>query len=212
MIKELNSSLKKLIEAGVRDSDDYSEIRKIKFLNFTCLVSAAIAFTSAIVELVNADPQLATFFVFWGLVLCFLIFINYKRKGLLARIIFVLLALGYEFFAIYKLGQSDMREYYVVLNILVSFILFDSLLFSSFLFFLSVVIVYQYDLIEESYYQKGLRLTAFFFVSAFLKSVILDVENKIKVKSEEAFEAQKKRLEADQARTKMEVDYKTESY
>ena len=208
MIKKIRKIYFNVIHAGIIDEQDYSAIRKTKFINFTCLLSSLIGLIASLVSIYEGLLFDALAYLIWSGVLLFLIYLNHLGKIKLVTILIMTVWLAYQVLSVFYLSNDSFSEYYVILNILISFIILDYFWVSFIIFLLSLLLYAEVNPDLSTIYESTLRFSAFFIIVAFFKTVIFEIENLIRLKAEEASEAEKGRLKEKQKRAEAELLYK----
>ncbi len=209
-MKSLNISkkFKKIVAAGIHSDHGYEVIRKVKFVNFTCLLSSLIGLIASFVSIYEGILFDTMIYFIWSLILLFLIYLNHLGRINLVIILIMTAWLAYQFISVFYLSNTNFSEYYVILNILISFIILDYFWISFIIFLLSLILYAKVNPSLSSIYESSLRFSAFFIIVAFFKTVIFEIENLIKLKAEEANKAEEGRLKEEQKRVEAELTYK----
>lgn len=208
MFANISKLFNRIISAGVRHPEDYAEIRKVKFLNFTCLLSSIANVAGFFMALSVSNFHMAYINGGWALALIYIIYIGSKKGVNTSRLIFFILWLFYAVYGIHSLQNYQFAEYYVIISMLMSFILFDSFFFQIVLFVSLNLILIPEDISSNEFLNMAVRFTALFIVVVFFKTLVLEVEEKIRLKHQQIIDAERKRAEEREQNTMLEMAHK----
>ncbi|MEM9337394.1 MAG: LuxR C-terminal-related transcriptional regulator [Bacteroidota bacterium] len=200
----------RIVNLGIKPEEDYAEIRKIRFLNFTCSLSILITVFAGVFIVLKGNYLLAVSNLVWSIVLGSMIYLNKIGKVYLARYLFNFIWVVYVLLSVFYLGKERYADYYFLITILTFFIFFDRFWVQIVAFIVLLFLFLQTNHTFLEITERSFRYLAFFGIVAFFKTVILETEETIRIKHRIALEAERKRAEEQQERAELELSYKNE--
>ncbi len=197
-----------IINLGVDPDTDLAEIRKIRFLNFTCSLSLLINILNAVVKVSDGSIYPGVLHLAWAGILSIIVFLNYRKLTNVGRILFLFLWIGYILTSFLNGGNESNMGYWLLISILIGFVLFDSIWTPISIFFGLYLFLFGWEDILNDDLGLALRFITFFIIVAFFKRTILGTEETARKKQQEAADAEKKQLQNQQQMIAAELEHK----